>query len=90
MKKSYSAVITLSAAAVLSAAKPQAASAGEFITFGAYPQTEVSSPSSDITGASYDGNGDAFVDGQRYRRVEDIEYGYILEEVSTDDHGPQL
>ncbi len=90
MKKSYSAVITLSAAAVLSAAKPQAVSAGEFITFGAYPQTEVSSPSSDITGASYDGNGDAFVGGQRYRRVEDMEYGYILEEVSTDDDGPQL
>ena len=72
MKKSYSAVIILSAAAVLSAAKPQTVSAGEFITFGAYPQTEVSSPSSDITGASYDGNGDAFVGGQRYRRVEDM------------------
>lgn len=87
MKNSYSAVITLTVAAALSAARPQSVSAGEFITFGSYPQTEVTSPSSDITGASYDRNGDAVVGGQRYRRVEDIEYGYTLEEDLTDDDG---
>ncbi len=86
---SRSAALLLSAITILTIAKPQVIYAGEFVSFGAYPQTEVSSPSSKITGASYDANGDAVVDGQKYRRVEDIEYGYTLEEVPDYD-GPPL
>lgn len=88
-KSSKPVVIILSAIAALTIIKSQSVFAGELVTFGTYPQTEVSSPSSDITNASYDANGDAVVDGQKYRRVEDIEYDYKLEEVPNSD-GPPL
>lgn len=88
-KSSKPIVITLSIIAILNMMKPQPVFAGEFITFGTYPQTEVSSPSSSITNASYDANGDAVIDEQKYRRVEDIEYDYTLEKVQIAD-GPPL
>lgn len=42
-----------------------------YVYFGSYPQTEVtgSALTSAITGAGYDGNGDAWVGGIKYRRI---------------------
>lgn len=42
-----------------------------YVYFGSYPQTEVtgSDLTSAIIGADYDGNGDAWVDGTKYRRI---------------------
>lgn len=42
-----------------------------YVYFGSYPQTEVTGDAltSAITGAPYDGNGDAWVDGIKYRRI---------------------
>jgi len=42
-----------------------------YVYFGSYPQTEVTGNSltSAITEAGYDGNGDAWVDGTKYRRI---------------------
>ncbi len=42
-----------------------------YVYFGSYPQTEVTGDAltTAITGASYDGNGDAWVDGVKYRRI---------------------
>ena len=42
-----------------------------YVYFGSYPQTEVTGNAltSAIVGASYDGNGDAWVDGEKYRRI---------------------
>ena len=49
-----------------------------YIYFGSYPQTEVTGGdlTSAITGASYDTNGDAWVEGMKYRRIskEDTNY----------------
>lgn len=41
------------------------------VYFGSYPQTEVIEDdlTEEITGAAYDGNGDAWVDGAKYRRI---------------------
>ncbi len=46
-----------------------------YVYFGSYPQTEVtgSELTSDIVGASYDANGDAWVDGTKYRRISKID-----------------
>lgn len=45
----------------------------DHVYFGSYPQTEVMEDelTEAITGASYDSNGDAWVHGVRYRKVED-------------------
>lgn len=42
-----------------------------YIHFGSYPQTEVTGGdlTAAITGASYDANGDAWVEGTKYRRI---------------------
>ena len=42
-----------------------------YIYFGSYPQTEVTGTAltSAITGASYDSNGDTWIDGTKYRRI---------------------
>ena len=42
-----------------------------YVYFGSYPQSEItgSELTSAITGASYDTNGDAWIDGTRYRRI---------------------
>lgn len=42
-----------------------------YIYFGSYPQTEVAGDAltAEIVGASYDANGDAEVDGEKYRRI---------------------
>lgn len=42
-----------------------------YIYFGSYPQTEVTGDAltAAITGASYDANGDAWVNGTKYRRI---------------------
>lgn len=42
-----------------------------YITFGSYPQTEVDGEelTEEITQATYDGAGDAWVDGVKYRRL---------------------
>lgn len=42
-----------------------------YVSFGNYPQTEVTGEAltDEITGASYDGQGDALVNGVRYRRL---------------------
>lgn len=42
-----------------------------YIHFGSYPQTEVTGGdlTAAITGANYDANGDAWVDGTKYRRI---------------------
>lgn len=42
-----------------------------YVSFGSYPQTEVTGEAltAEITGASYDGQGDAFVNGIRYRKL---------------------
>ena len=74
-------VMVLLMITILNLVKLQPIFANEFVTFGTYPQTEVTSPSAEIVNASYDANGDAVINGQKYRRVEDIEYGYTLEEV---------
>lgn len=43
---------------------------GDVIYLGSYPQSEVVRPSAAITTAEYDGNGDAVVEGVKYRRVK--------------------
>ncbi len=42
-----------------------------YVYFGSYPQTEITGDAltAEITGASYDGNGDAWVDGVKYHRA---------------------
>lgn len=42
-----------------------------YVYFGSYPQSEVtgSALTTDITGAAYDANGDAWVNGTKYRRI---------------------
>lgn len=42
-----------------------------YVYFGSYPQTEVTGTAltSAITGASYDANGDAWINGTKYRRI---------------------
>lgn len=42
-----------------------------YVSFGSYPQTEVTGEAltSEITGASYDGQGDALINGIKYRRL---------------------
>ncbi len=42
-----------------------------YVYFGSYPQTEVTGDAltSDIIGAAYDENGDAWVNGRKYRRI---------------------
>lgn len=42
-----------------------------YVYFGSYPQTEVTGTAltSAITGAAYDANGDAWIDGTKYRRI---------------------
>lgn len=42
-----------------------------YVSFGSYPQTEVTGEAltSEITGASYDGRGDALINGIKYRRL---------------------
>lgn len=49
-----------------------------YVYFGSYPQTEVtgSALTSDITGASYDANGDAWVGGVKYRRMKKSDANY--------------
>ncbi|MCI9491724.1 MAG: hypothetical protein HFH42_01100 [Lachnospiraceae bacterium] len=49
-----------------------------YVYFGNYPQTEVSGEAltAAITGAPYDVNGDAWVDGARYRRVSKSNTNY--------------
>lgn len=51
----------------------------DYIYFGSYPQGSV--PDSDLTDeiidADYDGNGDAWVDGTKYHRMEDYTDSYI-------------
>ena len=44
-----------------------------YVYFGSYPQTEVTGDAltSAITGASYDANGDAWVDDTKYRRISE-------------------
>lgn len=39
------------------------------VWFGSYPQTEVTKLTSNITGATYDSNGEAVVDGVKYKRI---------------------
>ena len=42
-----------------------------YVYFGSYPQTEITGDAltAEITGASYDGNGDAWVDGVKYHLI---------------------
>lgn len=49
-----------------------------YVYFGSYPQTEVTGDAltSAITGASYDTNGDAWVNGTKYRRVSERDTNY--------------
>lgn len=49
-----------------------------YIYFGSYPQTEVTGGdlTAAITGAAYDANGDAWVDGTKYRRISKIDTNY--------------
>lgn len=49
-----------------------------YIYFGSYPQTEVTGEALTevITGASYDVNGDAWVDGVKYRRISKNDTNY--------------
>ncbi len=49
-----------------------------YVYFGTYPQTEVTGDAltSEITGASYDANGDAWVNGTKYRRVSKSDTNY--------------
>lgn len=50
------------------------------VYFGSYPQSEVmgSALTSAVTGATYDADGDAYVDGTKYRRIsEDSGYRYF-------------
>lgn len=53
-----------------------------YVYFGSYPQTEVMGDNltSAITGASYDANGDAWVNGIKYRRISksDTNYDYYF------------
>ncbi len=43
-----------------------------YVYFGSYPQTEVTGDDlTAITDAAYDGNGDAWVDGVKYRRISE-------------------
>ncbi len=49
-----------------------------YVYFGSYPQTEVTGDTltTAITGASYDENGDAQVDGVKYRRISKSDTNY--------------
>lgn len=49
-----------------------------YVYFGSYPQSEVtgSALTSAITGASYDANGDAWVNGIKYRRISKSDTNY--------------
>ena len=48
-----------------------------YVYFGSYPQTEVTGDDlTDITDAAYDGNGDAWVDGVKYRRISKDDTNY--------------
>ena len=49
-----------------------------YVYFGNYPQTEVmgSTLTEAITGASYDANGDAWVNGTKYRRISKSDTNY--------------
>ncbi len=49
-----------------------------YVYFGSYPQTEVtgSELTSVIVGADYDGNGDAWADGTKYRRISKSDTNY--------------
>ncbi|MCI9175802.1 MAG: hypothetical protein HFH49_12830 [Lachnospiraceae bacterium] len=49
-----------------------------YVYFGSYPQTEVTGDAltTAITGAPYDGNGDAWVDGVKYRRISKSDTNY--------------
>lgn len=49
-----------------------------YVYFGSYPQTEVTGEAltSAITGAAYDGNGDAWVNGTKYRRISKSDTNY--------------
>ena len=49
-----------------------------YVYFGSYPQTEVTGDALTpaITGAPYDGNGDAWVDGIKYRRISKGDTNY--------------
>lgn len=49
-----------------------------YVYFGSYPQTEVAGDAltSAITGASYDLDGDAWVDGTKYRRIRKSDTNY--------------
>ena len=53
-----------------------------YVYFGSYPQTEVTGDAliAAITGASYDANGDAWVNGTKYRRISkrDTNYDYYF------------
>ncbi len=49
-----------------------------YVYFGSYPQTEVTGNAltAAITGASYDANGDAWVNGTKYRRISKSDTNY--------------
>lgn len=49
-----------------------------YVYFGSYPQTEVAGEelTSAITGASYDADGDAWVNGTKYRRISKSDTNY--------------
>lgn len=49
-----------------------------YVYFGSYPQTEVTGEAltSAITGAAYEGNGDAWVNGTKYRRISKSDTNY--------------
>ena len=49
-----------------------------YVYFGSYPQTEVteSALTEEITGVSYDSNGDAWVNGVKYRRISKDDTNY--------------
>ena len=51
-----------------------------YVYFGSYPQTEVTGNvlTAAITGASYDANGDAWVNGTKYRRVKKSDANYSI------------
>ncbi len=49
-----------------------------YVYFGSYPQTEVTGDAltAAITGASYDANGDAWINGTKYRRMKKSDANY--------------
>lgn len=56
-------------------------SAGDVISFGSYPQTELSGSAltDEIVNAQYDSNGDAEIGGERYRRIKGREWVKVSE-----------